>query len=112
LGNDFVLWCDNSNFYGIRFSFDWDCFLHVVVRVLLTVEADYLMVRHWVLFLIYCWDCLYKTNHCFITLWVKFAIVPCFDTLKLVCTIFDWILWSFLLDRVFKIIGQDHEFKF
>ena len=46
LSNNLVLGCDNCNLHGIALSLDRDSFLHIIVSLLHSVEANNLVRRH------------------------------------------------------------------
>ena len=50
LRNNFILGCNNSYFDSIRFGLDRNSFLHVIMSILFTIEADNFMFSHWVFF--------------------------------------------------------------
>lgn len=76
------------------------------MSVLFAVEADNFVLCHAIFILRNSGNGLNEAHHCLITLRVKFPIVTCFDTFKLISTIFDGINRCFFLDGVLEI-GQE-----
>jgi hypothetical protein len=103
LRNNFILWCNNCNFDCVRFGLDGNCFFHIIMSILFSIKTYYPMFCHWVFFFVNCWNGLHKSNHCLITLRVKFSVITSFNTFKLIWTIFYWICWCFFLNWIFEI---------
>jgi len=102
----FILWCDYSDFHGIWLGLYWYCFLHIIMSVLFTIEADNFVFGHRVNVFWNSWNSLDKTNHGLITLGIKLSIVTSLDTFELIRPVFYWVCWSILLDGVFEVCKE------
>lgn len=103
-----ILGCNYGYFDCIGFCFNRNSLLHIIVGILLSIEAYYFMFGHSVSLLWNAWDCLNESNHCFVTLWIKLSIITSFDWFKRWCTILNWILGDIWLDRVLEICKESN----
>lgn len=75
LCGDLVLGGDDGDLYSIGLSLDRDGLLHVVVGLLLGVEAHDFMLGHTVSLFARGWNCLHETDHCLVALRVKLTVI-------------------------------------
>jgi hypothetical protein len=76
--NDLCLSSDDGDLHSVRVCLHLDCFLHIIVSFLKSVEAlDLVLSKSRDLFLWHGWNILYESNHGFITLWVKLVVIAC-----------------------------------
>jgi len=87
LGSNLVLGGDHGNLDSIRLCLDRYSLFHFIVSLLLSVEAYNFVLSHTVFLLACGGNRLNESNHSFVALRVKLAIVPCLDGIKLVCTL-------------------------
>lgn len=106
LSCNFVLRGDNSNFDSIWLSFNWNSFLHIIMRFLLSKEANNFVLCHAIHFFALMRDSLYKTNHCFVTLWIEFTVITSLNRFKFIWTILLWQHWELRLDSVLEICKE------
>lgn len=108
LWDNLILGCNYGYFDGIGFCFHRNCLFHIIMGILLSIEAYYFMFVHSVSLFWNSWDCLNESNHCFVTLRIKLSIITSFDWFKRGCTILNWILGDIRLDRVLKICKESN----
>ena len=103
LGCDFVLSSDDCNFDCVRLCLDRDRLLHLVVSLLLSVEAVYLVLVHAVPFFADGGNGLHKADHSFVALRVEFAVVARLNVVKFLCSLSLWKGGYVGLDCVFEV---------
>ena len=68
-----------------------NCVLHVVMSLLNTVKTLYLLIGHCKSLVSNRWSCLHKSNHSFITKWIKLGIISFWNLVELLNAILHWI---------------------
>lgn len=108
LSDNLILRSDYRHLDSIGFGLNRDCFFHIIMSFLLTVEAGNFVISHSISLFCSCWHGLHETYHCLVALRVELSVISGFNISKLASS----ILLGILGDRSFDVIlevGEESE---